>query len=123
MNSVTIKRPDMLLESHSRLQSMLQDLYHSFRHDADGVIANHLPELSQADPNWFGLSAVTLDGTMLEAGDSHITFTVQSIAKPLYLRLHWKTMTPIPSYIKSVLNPPGNGLIRFCILRIKKIIS
>jgi len=87
MNSVTIKRPDMLLESHSRLQSMLQDLYHSFRHDADGVIANHLPELSQADPNWFGLSAVTLDGTMLEAGDSHITFTVQSIAKPLILAL------------------------------------
>ena len=87
MDSVTIKRPDMLLESHTLLQSMLQDLYDSFRHDADGVIANHLPELSQADPNWFGLSAMTLDGTMLKAGDSHIAFTVQSIAKPLILAL------------------------------------
>jgi glutaminase A len=87
MNSVTIKRPDMLLESHTLLQSMLQDLYHSFRHDADGGIANHLPELSQADPNWFGLSAVTLDGAVLEAGDSRIVFTIQSIAKPLILAL------------------------------------
>ena len=66
---------------------MLQDLYHSFRHDVDGVIANHLPELSQADPNWFGLCAVTLDGTVLDAGDSRITFTVQSIDKPLILAL------------------------------------
>ena len=87
MNSVTSKQPGMLPESRTLLQSMLQDLYHSFRHDADGVIANHLPELSQADPNWFGLCAVTLDGTVLEAGDSRIAFTVQSIAKPLILAL------------------------------------
>ena len=46
MNSVTSKQPGMPLESRTLLQSMLQDLYHSFRHDADGVIANHLPELS-----------------------------------------------------------------------------
>ena len=87
MNSVTVKRPNILPESHALLQSILQDLHHAYRHDADGVIANHLPELSQADPNWFGLSAVTLDGTMLEAGDSRVAFTVQSIAKPLILAL------------------------------------
>ncbi len=87
MNSVTSKQPGMLPESRTLLQSMLQDLYHSFRHDAGGVIANHLPELSQADPNWFGLCAATLDGTVLEAGDSRIAFTVQSIAKPLILAL------------------------------------
>ena len=69
MNSVISTQPGgMLPESRTLMQSMLQDLYHSFRHDADGVVANHLPELSQADPNWFGLCAVTLDGTVLEAG-------------------------------------------------------
>jgi len=87
MNKVTSKKPGMLPESRTLLQSMLQELYHSFRDDADGVVANHLPELSRADPNWFGLCAVTLDGSVLEAGDSRISFTVQSIAKPLILAL------------------------------------
>ncbi len=39
MNRVASKQPGMLPESHTLLQSMLQDLYHSFRHDADGVVA------------------------------------------------------------------------------------
>ncbi len=77
----------MLPENHILSKSLLQDLYDSFRHDTEGAIANHLPELSQADPNWFGLCAVTQNGTLLEAGDSRITFTIQSIAKPLILAL------------------------------------
>ena len=87
MNSVIVKQSHRQPAGHTLLQSFLQDVYYSLRHDITGVVANHLPELSQADPNWFGLCAMARDGTILEAGDSRIAFTVQSIAKPLILAL------------------------------------
>ena len=87
MNSVKPKHSDAQPESHALLLSFLQELYHSLRYDTEGVVSNHLPEVSQADPNWFGLCAMTHDGATLEAGDSRIAFTVQSISKPLILAL------------------------------------
>jgi len=87
MNSAKLKQAETSPESQGQLRAILQDLHDSLRSDTDGVVADHLPELSQADPDWFGLCAVTRDGTMVEAGDSHIAFTVQSIAKPLILAL------------------------------------
>lgn len=87
MNSSTPMQSELPAGSRGELQSFLNDLHQSLRHDNDGVVANHLPELSQADPDWFGVSAVTLDGSILEAGDSRISFTIQSIAKPLILAL------------------------------------
>jgi glutaminase A len=87
MNSVTIKQPDMPPDNHAQLQSFLQDLHGSLRDDTGGVVANHLPELSQADPGWFGLAAMTCDGALMESGDSRVVFTIQSIAKPLILAL------------------------------------
>ncbi len=65
----------------------IQNLYQSLRHDNSGAVATHLPELSQANPDSFGLCAVTLDGKTLEAGDSRLAFSIQSIAKPLILAL------------------------------------
>ena len=87
MNGATVTRPDEQLERHAALQSCLDDVYRSIRYETGGVVADHLPELSRADPNWFGLCAVTRDGAVLEAGDSRIAFTMQSIAKPLILAL------------------------------------
>jgi len=78
---------DEQADQHTLLQSCLDELHHSLQHEGDGAVATHLPELSQANPNWFGLSAVTLDGSILVSGDSHISFTIQSIAKLLILAL------------------------------------
>ena len=87
MNSVVMKRQDTAQQNHALLQACMHEVYHRFRNDTNGSVADHLPELSQADPNWFGLCAVTMDAAMLETGDSHIAFTAQSIAKPLILAL------------------------------------
>lgn len=87
MSSVNLKWPDSQQNGLDQLQSCLLDLYDTLRHDTGGTVANHLPELSQADPAWFGLCAVSCDGVTLEAGDSRIAFTAQSIAKPLILAL------------------------------------
>ena len=69
MNSVTIEKqdnPTPSRESHPLLRSYLHELYQLYQQDTDGTVANHLPELAQADPNWFGLCAVTNDAAVVE---------------------------------------------------------
>lgn len=47
-----------------------------------GQVADYIPELAKADPDWFGISAVTTDGVAVDVGDSSQLFTIQSISKP-----------------------------------------
>ncbi len=44
-------------------------------------MADYIPELAKADPEWFGVSVVTVDGRVYEVGDCHQPFTIQSISK------------------------------------------
>ena len=45
-------------------------------------MASYIPELTKADPNWFGICLVTMDGVAYSVGDSEQLFTIQSISKP-----------------------------------------
>jgi len=49
----------------------------------DGSVATYIPELAKADPAWFGIGLMTIDGTSYETGDTRQPFTIQSISKPL----------------------------------------
>ena len=49
---------------------------------ADGRVADYIPELAKADPDWFGLAVATADGAVHRAGDWDQPFTIQSISKP-----------------------------------------
>ena len=49
----------------------------------DGAVASYIPELTKADPAWFGIAVATTDGAVYEVGDTRIPFTIQSISKPL----------------------------------------
>lgn len=66
----------------SPIDAYLQKLHARFRDLADGSVAEYIPELSNADPRWFGIALCTLDGHVYEVGDSSIPFTIQSISKP-----------------------------------------
>ncbi len=50
-------------------------------------MASYIPELAAADPDWFGISMVTADGSVYEVGDTRREFTIQSISKPLTFAL------------------------------------
>ncbi|MEM7797494.1 MAG: glutaminase A, partial [Cyanobacteria bacterium P01_C01_bin.118] len=41
----------------------------------------YIPELSKANPDWFGISVVTTDGQIFNVGDTDQKFTIQSISK------------------------------------------
>ena len=69
--------------SASPIQGYLDDLLARFRSLDDGQVADYIPELGLADPNWFGICIATHDGFVYEAGDCRQPFTIQSISKPL----------------------------------------
>ena len=66
----------------SPVASYLRGLYDRFRNLEAGEVASYIPELSKADPGWFGICVATVDGHVYEVGDSRQPFTIQSISKP-----------------------------------------
>ncbi|HLZ37893.1 MAG TPA: glutaminase [Mycobacteriales bacterium] len=65
----------------------LAELVERFRRDDSARVADHIPALACADPGWFGLAFADVDGTVHEAGDSRVAFTIQSVSKPFVYAL------------------------------------
>jgi glutaminase len=65
----------------SPFRNYLTDLYEKYRSLNDGTVADYIPELALAKPEWFGICVVTADGQVFEVGDCDKLFTIQSISK------------------------------------------
>ena len=66
----------------SPIQDYLERLHAKYANLGDGEVASYIPELSHANPEWFGICIATTDGRIYEVGDTRQTFTIQSISKP-----------------------------------------
>ena len=66
----------------SPIQFYLENLHRQLAGMTAGDVASYIPELTKADPNWFGICLVTVDGMAYSVGDSQQLFTIQSISKP-----------------------------------------
>jgi glutaminase len=66
----------------SPIARRLRELHLELSEIRGGEVATHLPELANANPNWFAIAVVTTNGGLYEVGDSRQTFTLQSLAKP-----------------------------------------
>ncbi|HBN77115.1 MAG TPA: glutaminase A [Planctomycetaceae bacterium] len=64
------------------LLAYLQEVHAKYADSRDGALADYIPELSRADPNWFGISIATIDGQIYQVGDTAQDFTIQSVSKP-----------------------------------------
>jgi glutaminase len=69
------------MEKHE-IQVLIEDLHGEIQSNSDGQVATYIPELGKANPDHFGISIITADGRIFEAGDCEIPFTIQSISKP-----------------------------------------
>ena len=67
---------------HSPIQAYLEQLHAALADLNEGAVADYIPELTKADPAWFGICLVTMDGVAYAVGDSEQPFTIQSISKP-----------------------------------------
>ncbi len=68
--------------SASPIDSYLQRLHERWLEDRSGAVADYIPPLALADPDWFGIAIATTEGHCYEVGDSRRRFTIQSISKP-----------------------------------------
>lgn len=69
--------------AQSPIQDYLQALHARFSGLNAGKVADYIPELALADPEWLGICIATPDGHVYEVGDCNQPFTIQSISKPL----------------------------------------
>ncbi len=60
----------------------LTALHAKYKNLTDGTVADYIPELAKASPDWFGISVVAADGQAVEVGDCQHVFSLQSISKP-----------------------------------------
>ncbi|NEQ49973.1 MAG: glutaminase A [Leptolyngbya sp. SIO3F4] len=65
----------------TQLQTFLEKLHQTYAGMDKGQVASYIPELSKANPDWFGISVVTTDGQVFNVGDTAHNFTIQSISK------------------------------------------
>jgi len=64
------------------ISNIIQELHERYKGRLDGALADYIPELTRADPNWFAISVFTVDGHCYEVGDHRQPFTIQSVSKP-----------------------------------------
>lgn len=69
--------------AQSPIQDYLQALHARFSGLNAGKVADYIPELLLANPDWFGICIATPDGHVYEVGDCNQPFTIQSVSKPL----------------------------------------
>ena len=60
----------------------LREVLDALRDDTSGECAGYIPELAEANPDYFALAVTTAMGSTYTAGDAGIEFTIQSISKP-----------------------------------------
>jgi len=75
------------VETELPIARELVGLYKELVEVDEGALATYIPPLADADPSWFGLAVVTVDGHCYTAGDIEIPFTIQSVSKPFVFGL------------------------------------
>lgn len=67
--------------SPSSLKS-IEKLYRHYKSFSEGTVATEIPQLEKANPDWFAIAIVGVNGDRFEIGDTDVPFTIQSISKP-----------------------------------------
>lgn len=65
----------------SPFRNYLNDLHEKYRLVEEGHVADYIPELALAQPNWFGICVISTNGQIFDVGDCDKLFTIQSISK------------------------------------------
>lgn len=66
----------------STLQDTLNQAYSIFQDTNEGQNADYIPELAKVPSDLFGIVIVTVDGDIIQAGDTDYPFAIESVSKP-----------------------------------------
>lgn len=70
-----------ILPGWEDVESMVVEAHRRNRSCVDGIVADYIPELGQADPDLFGVCVAEVNGGMHVSGDAAVEFSIQSISK------------------------------------------
>lgn len=73
----------LIIPDFNHFSSEIYDIAKLVQSNCNGKLASYIPELKNVDPNQFAVSICTIDGQILNFGDSEVDFCVQSTAKPI----------------------------------------
>src|SRR5699024_12689779 len=89
------------------IDATLDDIHRRYRGLDDGEVADYIPILAEADPDWFGLSLIESAGTVHETGDADIAFSIQSISKAFVFALVCQARRTEPVHERVGVNNTG----------------
>ncbi|MBN7796215.1 glutaminase A [Parahaliea mediterranea] len=69
------------------IQAAINTAYETYKGLEAGETAQYIPALAAADPDRFGIVAITVDGEVISRGDTEQPFAIMSAAKPFTLAL------------------------------------
>jgi glutaminase len=75
------------LPQPEQVTDLVIEAYERYRTNADGAVADYIPILASASPEWFGISVVGARGRSFEIGDVETSFSIQSVSKPFVFAL------------------------------------
>ena len=75
------------LPQPEQVRDLVTEAYERYRTNEDGAVADYIPALAAASPEWFGISVVGTRGRSFEIGDVETTFSIQSVSKPFVFAL------------------------------------
>ncbi len=75
------------LPTPETVQAKVTEAYEKFRAVADGENADYIPALASVPSEHFSICVAGVRGVVIEAGDSAVEFSIQSVSKPFMFAL------------------------------------
>ncbi|MEX0331598.1 MAG: glutaminase A [Puniceicoccaceae bacterium] len=99
----------LFTSSLNSIRHLIEEIHENHRHLYEGEIADYIPELTRANPDWFGIAITTVDGRQYLVGDTAIEFTIQSVSKPFIYGLALDAIGPEAVRHKIDVEPSGEA--------------
>lgn len=91
------------------LQEYLEDIHDEYSSLDAGQVADYIPELLKANPDWFGITVATVDGAVYQVGETQQQFTIQSISKVITYGIGLQDHGTDPVLNKIDVEPSGEA--------------
>jgi glutaminase len=75
------------LPEPATVAGLVQTAWERYGPITEGKVADYIPALAEASPDWFGLCVAGVDGALHAAGEVDRPFSIQSISKPFVFAL------------------------------------
>jgi glutaminase len=69
------------------VRALVHEAWERYGRVGEGRVADYIPALAQASPDWFGLCVAGVDGRLYAVGDAERAFSIQSMSKPFVFAL------------------------------------